>query len=67
MNQLTPTNRTIVELLAKGKTVKEIAGDMKMKTKTIEKRIAKMRKNYKCLTVTQLVVELVLNQDPAYV
>lgn len=63
MNQLTPTNRTIVELLAKGKTVKEIASDMKMNLHTVTKRITTMKKKNNCLTVTQLVVTLFLKID----
>jgi DNA-binding NarL/FixJ family response regulator len=64
MNDLTPTNRKIVELLAAGKTVKEIAATMEMKNRTIEKRIKTMRKDYNCLTVTQLVAVLLTNPDP---
>lgn len=63
MNQLTPTNRTIVELLAKGKTVKEIASGLQMKYHTVEKRIRTMRRKYNCVTVTQLVVTLFLKID----
>lgn len=64
MNELTPTNRQIVELLAAGKTVKEIATEMNMKNRTIEKRIKTMRKEHNCLTVTQLVATLLTNSGP---
>jgi DNA-binding NarL/FixJ family response regulator len=32
-------NRRIVELLSEGKALKEIAGEMKMHIKTVEKRL----------------------------
>lgn len=60
MNQITKTNQEIIELLAQGKTVKEVAAGMEMNRRTVEKRIGAMKKRFKCLTVTQLVVTLFL-------
>lgn len=50
------SNDNIIALLASGYTVKEVANNLGMKTKTVEWRIGAMKKRHKCKTVTQLVV-----------
>lgn len=50
------TNDQIIQLLASGYTVKEVAAMLHMKTKTAEKRISTMKRKGNCKTVTQLVV-----------
>jgi DNA-binding NarL/FixJ family response regulator len=51
------TNDQIIQLLASGYTVKEIAADLKMKFVTVKKRIVTMKKKNDCKTVTHLVVK----------
>jgi DNA-binding NarL/FixJ family response regulator len=50
------SNDNIIALLGGGYTVKEIAGMLGMKKKTVEKRISTMKRKGNCKTVTQLVV-----------
>lgn len=52
------TNNEIVKLLAAGKVYKEIAAELKMKTRTVIDRVQEMKKQNDCSTVTQLVVKL---------
>jgi DNA-binding NarL/FixJ family response regulator len=49
-------NKRILELLAEGKALKEIAGEMEMHIKTVEKRLEKMRKENNCANRISLVV-----------
>jgi DNA-binding NarL/FixJ family response regulator len=51
------TNDQIIQLLGSGFTVKEVAAMLKMKTKTVEKRISTMKRKQDCKTVTHLVVK----------
>lgn len=51
------TNDQIIQLLASGYTVKEVAAMLDMKKKTVEKRICTMKKKQDCKTVTHLVVK----------
>jgi DNA-binding NarL/FixJ family response regulator len=55
---LTEKNQKIIELLAGGKTIKEVASDINMKAKTVKARIERMRKDYRCTNTTQLVVTI---------
>jgi len=50
--------KIIVQLLADGKTVKQIAGELNMNCRTLEGWIYKLRKNHKCDNVTQLAVKI---------
>jgi len=52
------SNNRIIQLLADGKTVKEVADLLSMPRRTVEDRILGMRKTNRCATVTQLVVKL---------
>jgi DNA-binding NarL/FixJ family response regulator len=51
------TNDQIIQLLASGYTVKEVANMLSMKIKTVEKRISTMKRKQECKTVTHLVVK----------
>lgn len=64
MNKLTPTNRSIVELLAAGKTVKEIAAEMQIKSRTVKAKIKRLREIHACVNTTQLVAKLITNPGP---
>jgi DNA-binding NarL/FixJ family response regulator len=55
---LQESNNRIIDLLAAGKTVKEIAEVLSMSKRTVEDRIYELRKKEKCTTVTQLVMKL---------
>lgn len=50
-------NNQIIQLLASGYTVKEVAGLLGMKKQTVDKRIRVMRKKYQCKSAIQLVVK----------
>lgn len=64
MTQANQTNQDIIRLLAEGKTAKEVAAELDIKTKTVRNRLRKMRKDYHCITITQLVVTVLsLNID----
>lgn len=64
MNTLTEKNQKIIQLLAHGKTIKEVANEINMKAKTVKARIERMRKDYSCTNTTQLVVTILsLNFD----
>jgi DNA-binding NarL/FixJ family response regulator len=61
------TNDQIIQLLASGYTVKEVANMVNMKKKTVEWRISEMKKRNHCKTVTHLVVKwlgMVLQPTP---
>ena len=55
---ITESNSKIIELLAKGKTVKEIAADLDLSPRTVQERIDHMRKDHNCRNVTHLVATL---------
>jgi DNA-binding NarL/FixJ family response regulator len=52
---------TIIDLLAAGMTMKEIAKETDSKKCSIFRRIERLRIRYSCKTVTQLVVKLKLS------
>lgn len=52
------SNNQIIDLLASGRTVKEIAGALDISAKTVSWRIAKMKKELGCTSTTQLVVKV---------
>lgn len=58
-NQVDQSNKTIIALLGSGMTDKEIATELQMKPRTVEKRISTMMKRQKCRTRAQLVLKMV--------
>ncbi len=56
MKALTEKNQNIIRLLSEGKTIKEVANEIKMKPKTVKARVERMRKDYHCINTLQLVV-----------
>lgn len=56
MKTLTEKNQNIIRLLSEGKTIKEVANEVKMKPKTVKARVERMRKDYHCINTLQLVV-----------
>lgn len=58
MNTLNQTNQQIIQLLAAGKTVKEVAAVLAMKQRTVTDRIQEMKIRFRCANATQLVVTL---------
>lgn len=52
------SNKRIIELLAAGKTVKEIAAELHMKKRTVNDRIEMMKKKNESATITELVVNV---------
>lgn len=59
MKNIDQSNKMIISLLGSGMTDKEIAGELQMKPRTVEKRIGSMMKKHNCRTRTQLVLKLV--------
>lgn len=59
MKNVDQSNKMIIALLGSGMTDKEIATELKMKPRTVEKRIGTMMKNQNCRTRTQLVLKMV--------
>jgi len=57
---LTESNSKIIELLAAGKTYKEIAAILGMKYRTIYDRVTELKRKHDCLTRDQLIVKLLL-------
>lgn len=55
---LQDSNREIINLLAEGKTTKEVAADLKMKTRTVVDRLETLKKKHGCTTITQLVLKV---------
>jgi DNA-binding NarL/FixJ family response regulator len=53
--RLTPAQRKILSLLAKGNNHKEIAGILNIKVKNIEKILSILRKNFKAKTTVELI------------
>lgn len=51
------SNDQIIQLLASGYTVKEVAGYLGMKKQTVDKRIRVMKRKYQCKSAIQLVVK----------
>jgi DNA-binding CsgD family transcriptional regulator len=58
MRRLDIDNQQIIELLAAGKTAKEIAGDFNVSPRSIEDRLRHMRRRHQCVSTTQLVVKI---------
>lgn len=54
---MTEQNKRILELLSEGKALKEIAGEMKMHIKTVEKRLEGMRERNDCPNRISLAVK----------
>jgi DNA-binding NarL/FixJ family response regulator len=54
------SNARIIELLAKGKTVKEVAVDLNMNKRTIKARIDGLKRKHQSATITQLVLKVVM-------
>ena len=52
------SNREIINLLAEGKTTKEVAAKLKMKTRTVIDRLETLKKKHHCTTITQLVLKI---------
>lgn len=52
------SNREIINLLAEGKTIKEVAAEKKMKPRTVKDRLEKLRAQHDCRTNTQLILKL---------
>ncbi len=52
------SNEQIIDLLAKGKTYKEISAEIGMALRTIEHRIHKMKQQHACLNRDQLLIKL---------
>ena len=61
-----PTDR-IIDLLAQGMTVNEIASQTESKYTTIARRIERLRLREQCRTVTQLVVKMKERWDKYHV
>lgn len=59
---LSESNNKIIELLATGKTYKEIAASLGMKYRTIVDRVEELKKKYSCLTRDQLLLKLLAPQ-----
>lgn len=59
MNKIDQSNKMIIALLGSGMTDKEVAAELNMKPRTVEKRILTMMKNQNCRTRTQLVLKMV--------
>lgn len=55
---LQESNNRIIEMLAEGKTAKEIARELAMSRRSVEGRIYRMRKKEQCASATQLVAKL---------
>jgi DNA-binding NarL/FixJ family response regulator len=55
-------NKRILELLSEGKALKEIASEMNMHIKTVEKRLNKMRKKNKCVNRMELAMKFVTGE-----
>ena len=51
-------NKKIIDLLAMGLTVKEVASALNMSKWTVTRRIKKMKKENECFNVAQLVLKL---------
>lgn len=51
-------NQKIIELLAQGLTVKQVAHEVKANVRTLEQKILRWRKKLKCDNITQLVVKM---------
>jgi DNA-binding NarL/FixJ family response regulator len=56
------SNLKIVELLAKGLTIKEVAAKMNMGKRTIDARILVLKKKFQSRTLPQLVVKVLIDQ-----
>lgn len=50
------SNNKIIELLAKGLTIKEIGAELNMNKRTVEHRIKEMKKEHNARTIVQLVL-----------
>ena len=59
------TDLKILNMAADGLTAKEIGADMKMSRRTIEARIAKMKKKYDCRSTAHLVKRILILQESA--
>jgi DNA-binding NarL/FixJ family response regulator len=57
---ITETNKQIIQLMGEGNTDKEIADQLKLPVRTIQKRVSTMLKKNACRTRTQLVLKVVL-------
>lgn len=55
---LQESNTRIIELLAEGKTYKEIGAVLNMKYRTIVDRVEEMKKKNACLTRDQLLLKM---------
>jgi len=56
---ISESNNRIISLLAQGKTVKEISGELNIPARTVEKRLLSMRRREGCRTTVQLVLKLI--------
>lgn len=59
---LSESNIKIIELLAAGKTYKEIAAILEMKYRTIYDRVTELKRKHQCLTRDQLLVKMLSAQ-----
>jgi len=56
--KLDDIDKKILNLIADGKSVKEIAWKVGMKARQVDYRIKAMRKYYECTSVPQLIIKL---------
>lgn len=57
---ITETNAKIIQLMGEGNTDKEIASELKIPVRTVQKKVSTMLKKHECRTRTQLVLKVVL-------
>lgn len=62
MSYIDESNEQIINLLMSGRNLKEVAVQLNMSPRTLEGRLAAMRKKVGCKTTTQLVVKIVLTR-----
>ena len=55
--QLSEKEKDIIDLLARGKTQKEIARDLFMSIGTVEAKTAALRRRFDCVNSTELVAK----------
>jgi len=56
---LDETDKKILEMISRGKTYKEISKTLYLKFHSLSYRIRQMKKQYKCLSVPQLIAHLI--------
>ena len=60
--EVTPDQKRVVSLLSKGKTVKEVAKEIKVNLRTLEARLDSLRFKHGCKNNVELVADFVRNK-----